>query len=277
MIRNYLHHLATPGELPPRAVPIVSILAMLVVLAFDLLLPAEIRLHVLYIFPLAAIALHCEWTSAVLGGLALSVAFQLSNFSLHHIPDAPFVTDALIAFASSVLTIILARAVREKYLATADLATYDSLTGLRNRRSFESIADMEIARQKRYGGVFSLAILDLNNFKDVNDSEGHHVGDKALRLLADVLRAHTRGSDSLGRLGGDEFAILMPNTRQADCISLCEHLSANIATRMADAGFAITASVGSTTFERAPQSTADALKVADKAMYSAKADSKSPR
>jgi diguanylate cyclase (GGDEF)-like protein len=253
---------------------IAGILAMLVVLFFDLWLPAEIRLHVLYIFPLALIALHYERTSVIFVALAMSFAFQLTNFSFHGIPDGPFVTDALIAFASSVLIVVLARAFREKYLATADLATYDSLTGLRNRRSFESIADMEIARQKRYGGVFSMAILDLDNFKNVNDSEGHHAGDKALRLLADVLREHTRKSDAIARLGGDEFAILMPNTREGDCNSICGQLSANIAKRMADAGFAITASIGCTTFERAPESTSDALQMADKAMYAAKAQSK---
>lgn len=277
MSRKYLHRLATPGELSPRVALVASILAMVVVLAFDLLLPADIRLHVLYIFPLAVIALHCERTRVVLGGFALSVAFQLWNFVNHRIPDGPFVTDALIAFASSVLTIVLARAVRDNYLATANLAIHDSLTGLRNRRSFESIAEMEIARQKRYGGVFSLAVLDLDNFKDLNDSGGHHVGDEALRLLADVLREHTRKSDSIARLGGDEFAILMPNTREEDCNSLCDQVSGNIAKRMADAGYAITASIGSTTFERAPESTSDALQQADKAMYAAKAERKSRR
>jgi len=250
---------------------------MLVVLFFDLTFPADIRLHVLYIFPLAVIALHCERIGVILGGFALSVAFQLSNFSFHGIPDGPFITDAIIAIASSVLTIVLARAVRENYLATANLAASDSLTGLRNRRGFEVIADMEITRQKRYGGVFSLAILDLDNFKNVNDSEGHHVGDNALRLLADVLREHTRNSDSIARLGGDEFVILMPNTRQSDCESLCEQLCANIARRMANAGFAITASIGSTTFERAPESTSDAMQMADKAMYAAKAGGRTCR
>jgi diguanylate cyclase (GGDEF)-like protein len=232
---------------------------------------------VLYIFPLALLALHCERRRVVLGGLALSVAFQLLNFSNHRLPGGPFVTDAIIAFASSVLTIVLARAVRERYMATADLASIDSLTGLRNRRSFESIADMEVARQKRYGGVFSLAILDLDNFKDVNDTGGHHVGDRALRLLADILREHTRKSDSLGRLGGDEFAILMPNTRELDCKSLCTQLAMHIANGMDAVGFPITASIGSTTFELAPESTSDALQMADKAMYAAKAARKSSR
>jgi diguanylate cyclase (GGDEF)-like protein len=274
MIRKYLHRLATPGEIPPWAALIASILTMLLVLAFDVSLPADIRVHVLYIFPLAVIALHCGRAGVVAAGFALSVAFQLWTFYFHRVHEATLVTDALIAFASSVLTIVLARALREKYLATANLASYDSLTGLRNRRSFESIADMEIARQKRYGGVFSLAILDLDNFKNVNDAGGHHVGDKALRLLADVLRKYTRKSDAIARLGGDEFAILMPSTREGDCKSLCEQLSANIARGMADAGFAITASIGSATFERAPESTAGALEMADKAMYAAKAKGK---
>ena len=272
--RSFLHRLVTPEELPSPTVLVAGMVVMGVVFAFDVLLPEDIRLHVLYIFPLAVIALHCERTRVMVSGLALSVAFQLLNFYLHHLSDVPFVTDALIGFASSVLTIVLARAVREKYLAIANLATCDSLTGLRNRRSFEPIADMEIARQKRYGGVFSLAVLDLNNFKELNDTGGHHLGDRALRVLADVLREHTRKSDSLARLGGDEFAILMPNTREADCILLCEHLSEKIAKGMADSGFAITASIGSKTFEQAPESASSALHMADKAMYAAKAESK---
>ena len=276
MNHNYLHRLATPGELPPWVALIAGILAMFVVFAFDLLLPADIRLHVLYIFPLAVLALHCERRRVVVGGLTLSVAFQLLNFLNHRLPGGPLVTDALIALASSVLTIVLARAVRERYLATANLASNDSLTGLRNRRSFESVTDMEIARQKRYGGVFSLAILDLDNFKTVNDSGGHHVGDKALLLLAGILREHTRKSDSLGRLGGDEFAVLMPNTRELDCKSLCIQLAAHIAHGMAAVGFPITASIGSATFERAPDSTSDALQLADKAMYTVKSANRSP-
>lgn len=274
MHRNYLHRLLTPGDLPPRGALIASILVMVAVFVLDVLTPPDIRLHVLYIFPLAAIALHSTRMTAILSALALSVAFQFSTFSFHGIPSGPLVVDALIAFASSVLTIALARATRDSHLATVNLATTDWLTGLHNRRKFMSIADMEIARQKRYGGVFSLAVIDLDKFKELNDSLGHQAGDMALKLLADVLRKHTRQTDSIARLGGDEFAILMPNTDEAECKSLCQLLSARIAKRMADATFAVTASIGHSTFEQVPESTAYALQQADKAMYAAKARGK---
>jgi diguanylate cyclase (GGDEF)-like protein len=118
--------------------------------------------------------------------------------------------------------------------------------------------------------VFSLAIVDLDRFKALNDSRGHHTGDKALKLLAEVLRENTRESDSIARLGGDEFAIVMPNTRAEDCAALCRQLTTNIAVRMADADFGITASVGHATFEQPPESSSAALHEADKAMYAAK-------
>ena len=274
MGRNFIRLCLTPGNLPPKMVLIASLLIMLVVFIFDVISPADIRLHTLYIFPLAAIALHCEWKKGILGGLALSVAFQLSNFVLNGILIGPFITDALIAFASSLLTVLLARAARKNYLETAKLATHDSLTGLYNRRRFETIADLEVARLKRYGSAFSLAVIDLDNFKELNDSSGHHVGDQALNLLADILREHRRQTDTIARLGGDEFAVLMPHTPRVYCQSLCQQLSETIESRMGAAEFNVTASIGFSTFEQAPESTLEALKIADKAMYAAKANGK---
>ncbi len=248
---------------------------MALVFVIDLTAPTFVRLHVLYVFPLAAIALNCESTSPQLVGLILSVVFQLSNFIVHRIPTGALAIDTVVSFASSVMTVLLARAARRNQLAAMNLATTDWLTGLHNRRSFESITDLEIARQKRHGGVFSLAVIDLDDFKTLNDSQGHYAGDHALKILADVLRKHTRESDSIARLGGDEFAVLMPNIRQEDSSSLCRHLSAEIAYQMVTAGYSTTASIGCITFERAPDSTADALHQADKAMYAEKASGKS--
>jgi diguanylate cyclase (GGDEF)-like protein len=114
-------------------------------------------------------------------------------------------------------------------------------------------------------------MLDLDRFKELNDSRGHNSGDRALSLLGDVLRTHTRRADALGRLGGDEFVILMPSTSETDCATMCEALSATIAERMAESGFAVTASIGHVTFKDPPESLALALRRADQAMYAAKA------
>lgn len=268
------YRITTPGALQPKVVLITSLFVMVIVFIADLIFPASIRLHMLYIFSMAAIAIHCEEMSAVVIGLVLSTTFQFVTFFIDGIPIISLVTDALVAFSSSLLSIYLARAVRENYLEIASLATTDSLTGLHNRRSFEALVDSEIKRQKRYGGVFSLVVIDLDGFKNLNDSRGHHAGDMALQLLANVLHGHSRQPDTIARLGGDEFAILMPNTLASDCGLLCQHLSVKIASQMTAASFPVTASIGLTAFEQAPESISDALQKADDAMYAAKAGGK---
>jgi diguanylate cyclase (GGDEF)-like protein len=177
-----------------------------------------------------------------------------------------------IIFAASALVVYLA--VRMNCLETMALATSDALTGLANRRGFAAIVELEIARQKRHGGVFSLAMPDLDDFKELNDSRGHAAGDQALTLAADVLRNSARHSDSIARLGGDEFSILLPNARQADCRPFLQAGAAALARRLAAAGFPVTASIGCVTFDAAPGSLVVALRAADLAMYAAKAAGK---
>ena len=266
--------LLTPEAVAPRWALLACTAAMLTVFALDVLTPPDIRLHVLYIFPLAWIALHSDRVRSVICGLALSITLQLTTFFYHGISRGPLITDMLVALGASVLTMVLAAGVRENHLVIKELATHDSLTGLHNRRSFESILTNEMGRLERYGGAFSLVMLDLDEFKQLNDTRGHGVGDKALQLLATILQEHSRQTDSLARLGGDEFAILMPNTGEIDSGLRCNHLTAMIAERMANSGFGLTASLGCMTFVQTPESTADALHRVDTAMYAAKASRK---
>ena len=150
----------------------------------------------------------------------------------------------------------------------------DALTGLHNRRRFQHILEAEITRQVRYGGTFSIVAIDLNDFKNLNDREGHHAGDQALILLATTLVKKTRQSDSIARLGGDEFAILLPQTNDENCNRLREQLTIDIEHAMIGHGFPISASVGYVTFNHALSSTSIALQAADKAMYAVKLVSK---
>lgn len=274
MFELLLKNLTTPGAYAPRRVRIAGLLAMSLIFMFDVMTGAEIRIHALYLFPLAAIALHCERRLDSVIGIVASLAFQIHNSVVHGSSPVAMKADAVIFMGSSLLVVYLARAVRENYVEKSRHADTDWLTRLHNRRSFETLLGTEITRQQRYGGVFSLAIIDLDDFKRLNDSKGHLAGDKALMLLADVLRENTRESDSLARVGGDEFAVMLPNTGREDCEKLCQQLARNIAIRMAEADFGIGASVGCSTFERAPASTSAALQEADKSMYAAKSGTK---
>jgi diguanylate cyclase (GGDEF)-like protein len=271
MARSYLYRFASPGGLPERGVFITSIVLICGICWLDNVSNADLRLRILYVFPVTAMALHSERIRDVLLGSFLAMLCEIASLFSWDLSPAAKSIEGFTSIAALLLVVVLARTTRELYLETLTLATHDPLTQLHNRRSFELIGEMELARQKRYGGVYSLAVIDLDGFKALNDSRGHHVGDLVLQLLADVLRENTRQSDSIARLGGDEFAILMPVTRNSDSIELCQHLCETIASRMVAAGFAITASIGHTTFEQAPESMLDALQKADKAMYSAKA------
>jgi diguanylate cyclase (GGDEF)-like protein len=92
------------------------------------------------------------------------------------------------------------------------LAITDPLTNAYNRRYFFEVADQELERAHRHDLKLSLAMMDLDHFKDINDNYGHVVGDQALRTMAECFRANLRKTDILGRYGGDEFAVLMPAT-----------------------------------------------------------------
>ena len=150
----------------------------------------------------------------------------------------------------------------------------DALTGLMNRGSFIARLDAELARAARYGRAFTLAYVDLDNFKAVNDLEGHDTGDELLRRVADALQSSTRQTDVIGRLGGDEFAVVLPETAGGATGSMLEDLRQRLIRAMAQGGWPVTFSIGAVTFETPIETSREALRVADAAMYEVKRSGK---
>jgi len=152
-------------------------------------------------------------------------------------------------------------------------ALVDGLTGLANRRRSESALDEEIVRASRLGGDLTLAILDIDHFKDVNDRYGHAAGDLVLKELALVLNHSLREIDTAGRWGGEEFALILPGTDTAGGARLCERIRQTLADRRVPiedgAAVSITASFGVAGFGRAG-SRERLLAAADEALYRAK-------
>ncbi|WP_122666848.1 sensor domain-containing diguanylate cyclase [Pseudomonas viridiflava] len=106
----------------------------------------------------------------------------------------------------------------------AKLSSTDHLTGLFNRGHWEELLKLEYARHKRYSGVSSLVMCDIDHFKRVNDTFGHQAGDKVIQRVAQVMRKHVRDADIAGRYGGEEFAVLLPDTHKAGAKVFCERL-----------------------------------------------------
>ncbi|MFA7429491.1 MAG: diguanylate cyclase [Rhodospirillaceae bacterium] len=155
----------------------------------------------------------------------------------------------------------------------------DELTGVANRRAFLERADDEINRSLRYGNTLSLLMLDIDLFKQVNDTYGHAAGDAALKRLVEACRPALREHDMLARLGGEEFVVLLPHTDAARALLVAERLRDAVERAGVEtpAGlFHITVSIGSATLPpgTAPDATAEALSMllerADKALYRAK-------
>jgi diguanylate cyclase (GGDEF)-like protein len=108
------------------------------------------------------------------------------------------------------------------------LATTDDLTGLANRRHFSSQLERELALARRHQAPLSLLILDLNDFKSINDTYGHQCGDTCLQAVAQAIRARLRATDCAARIGGDEFALILPHTRKQQARRLADSLAETI-------------------------------------------------
>jgi diguanylate cyclase (GGDEF)-like protein/PAS domain S-box-containing protein len=158
-----------------------------------------------------------------------------------------------------------ARALEERLRA---LAVTDPLTGAFNRRHFSELGDAELRRAARYGHPTSLAMLDVDHFKAVNDEGGHPAGDAVLRTVADALVRRTKASDLVARLGGDEFAVVLPDCSARDAVRVAERVRSAFVVAASPAS--VTLSAGIATIPDHATVAEELLAAADAALYAAK-------
>jgi diguanylate cyclase (GGDEF)-like protein len=149
-------------------------------------------------------------------------------------------------------------------------ATVDAMTGAVNGRVFREIAATEVLRSQRYQHELSLAFLDLDDFKAVNDQLGHPEGDHVLAEVGHVLRTMVRNIDTVARLGGDEFAILMPETQAQAAAAVIRRVREHLARLRTSDGRGVACSVGLVTFDRPPGRLDELMDAGDELMYRAK-------
>ncbi|MBI5138022.1 MAG: GGDEF domain-containing protein [Nitrospirae bacterium] len=180
----------------------------------------------------------------------------------------------LLAVLASVGLTQMGRELRDNEARFRYLARHDPLTGLDNREEFKQRLDMEVRRSERFGHPFSLLMVDIDQFKQVNDTHGHPTGDEVLCDLARLLRGTLRGIEPAARYGGEEFAVILPETDLHGALTTAERL------RAAAAGMAvptqngqevaITVSIGVATFPDHGGDARTLVAKADKALYLAK-------
>jgi diguanylate cyclase (GGDEF)-like protein len=156
------------------------------------------------------------------------------------------------------------------YAQAEQRARIDELTGLWNRRHLMERVQVEIGRHSRYGGAFSLVILDLDSFKAFNDTYGHIEGDRLLKQLGIVLKGAIRDADEAFRYGGDEFAILLPQTSIKDAQEVAERVRHRISSEVKTGSVSMTASLGLASWPVDGIAISEIISAADKALYYAK-------
>jgi diguanylate cyclase (GGDEF)-like protein len=156
----------------------------------------------------------------------------------------------------------------------AKAAVSDGLTGLMNRREFDRRLAEEIARASRYSTPLSLVMMDIDRFKDINDTRGHASGDAVLRAVGVLLRSELRAADAAARFGGDEFALILPNTAKTDAWAVAEKLRSSFeiltVTVDDDESISATVSLGVASLSERVCHPVDLLEAADRALYKAK-------
>lgn len=166
------------------------------------------------------------------------------------------------------------RTLEENCKSLRDQAVKDPLTGLFNRRYMRATLVREAHRILRRGSTLGFVMIDVDHFKQVNDTHGHDVGDEVLRALGKFFQKHTRVEDIACRYGGEEFLLVLPDIGEKDLFRRAEQIREGIREKLEfESGgkkFGITVSMGVTLFENSEDDIKDTIKRADRALYEAK-------
>jgi diguanylate cyclase (GGDEF)-like protein len=247
-------------------------LALVALISFiDYCTGPHLSLSIFYLIPVAACAWWGGFPHGILISLAAAVAwYMVDALESPSIPQIFMLWNGVVRFGSLVLTSSLMTRVHIGVLRERMLARTDALTGAANARTFYEVAAAESERSLRNGRPLTLAYLDLDHFKQLNDRLGHAVGDAALIHLVDTIRPNLRCSDLLARLGGDEFALLLPETDGAGAAALLARVQQLITLAMECKSWPVTVSVGAMTFVRPTLDVDLMIQRVDALMYRAK-------
>lgn len=249
---------------------------ILFVCAIDYITGSEMSFSIFYLIPILIVTWYSGKRTGVfmsLAGASLWISADIMAGHIYSHPVIPF-WNAAVRLGFFLMGTFMLSMLRGAYEHEKKMAKVDYLTGVENSRAFNKAVEGEIERLKRYGEPFTLAYIDIDNFKAVNDRFGHMVGDSLLSSVANNIKEGVRTVDIVGRLGGDEFAILMPETQESGETAILGRLNSRLMKAVDEGGWPVSFSIGAITFKTPPVSASEAIKKADAAMYEVKTGGK---
>jgi diguanylate cyclase (GGDEF)-like protein len=254
----------------------ISIGGIFLVATLDHLTGVHVRIFPIYYLPIAVGAYYLSWKMGLFLAVLSAIGWLVSNWLAdpNTFPLSTWIVNLSSMLMSFVTISLLIGKLREGFDRERDLSRQDPLTALPNSRAFHEYAELLFAGARRSGHPFTIAYVDLDNFKTVNDERGHREGDLVLKDTARTLQRFLRSSDVVARIGGDEFVAFLSDTDAQDARTLLERVSTTFTEEMTSKGWPVTASIGAVSFSLAPATLEEAIHAADGVMYEAKESGK---
>jgi diguanylate cyclase (GGDEF)-like protein len=254
----------------------LAALAALAIAYVDAVTGIELRIFPLYFVPVLVVGLRFgRWPALATAAFCAAVWYLSHRMAgLHSSRSEIDVVNLFVMAVAFGVVALLGAAQRGWLRRERALSRTDGLTGLLNGRGFYEAAAVELARSSRYQHPLTVAYIDLDDFKIVNDRFGHARGDAVLVAVAHAMRRACRSTDLVGRLGGDEFVVLFPETGRDAAEAALAKLRSRVREAARGDGQAVTMSVGSVSFAEPPTDVERLVHEADKAMYAAKTGGK---
>ncbi len=238
----------------------------------DYLTGPEIAFSIFYLFPILLVTWFVGRSVGIVISIVSAVVWLLADLLAGHIYSHQIIPywNMSMRFGFFCITVLIMSKLKYSLEQERNLARTDPLTQVPNSRHFMELANIEINRADRYRHPFTLAYLDLDNFKSVNDHFGHSVGDTLLLSVADTIKKSIRVVDIVARLAGDEFAILLPETGFESARLAVQRIQENLLVCMRKNEWPVTFSIGVVTFVKIASTVDEAIRTADTLMYSVK-------
>jgi len=236
----------------------------------------ELRIYPLYFAPISLAAWRLGRVATIALALTCSMVWGVANLlaGLHYSSPLLWVANVIAHSSAFVFVGYLMATLRHALERERELSRTDALTHLPNQRAFYEEAARVLARSRRRKRPLSMAYIDVDDFKQVNDTLGHKGGDEALRAIGNVLASSLRAGDFAARLGGDEFAVMLEETDQHALKVVLERMHAALGAALVRGDRRVTTSIGAVTFTELPEDVEAMVRQADGVMYAAKASGK---
>ena len=264
------------GRFDTRVILFGSIVLTFVLGYLDYLSGFELSFSLFYLLPVSITAWFVDRNSALVISAFGALAWAISNRLAGEIYSHPGVIywNTFVRLSFFMIVSLLLAYLRQAMQRERDLSRTDFLTGTTNSRFFYELASIELLRAKRYDHPMTVAYIDLDNFKQINDRFGHIAGDSLLRAVAETMLKDLRRTDVVARVGGDEFVVLLPETNEESARVAITKLQNSLLRTMEQNRWDVTFSIGAITFHAFPANADELLQQVDGLMYAVKKNGK---